>query len=47
VKLASATVESYSKLKPSSQDEETITYDPYENIAPLQKSKMKIHYENN
>ncbi|CAB4040181.1 Dolichyl-diphosphooligosaccharide--glycosyltransferase subunit 1 [Paramuricea clavata] len=47
VKLASATVESYSKLKPSSQDEETITYGPYENIAPLQKSNMKIHYENN
>ena len=47
VKLASSTVESYSKLKPSSQDEETITYGPYENIAPLQTSNMKIHYENN
>ena len=47
VKLASSTVESYSKLKPTSQEEETITYGPYENIAPLQKSSMKIHYENN
>ena len=47
VKLTSSTVESYSKLKPAAQDEETITYGPYENIAPLQKSSMKIHYENN
>jgi oligosaccharyltransferase complex subunit alpha (ribophorin I) len=47
VKLTSSTVESYSKLKPTSQEEETVNYGPYENIAPLQKSNMKIHYENN
>ena len=47
VKLTSSTVESYSKLKPTALDEETITYGPYENVAPLQKSNMKIHYENN
>lgn len=47
VKLGSSTVESYSKLKPSSHSETTITYGPYEDVKPLQKSNMKIHAENN
>ena len=47
IKLPSATVESYSKLKPSSQSESTITYGPYEDIEPLKKSSMRIHFENN
>lgn len=47
VKLSSSTVESYSKLKPSSLEDKTITYGPYENTEPYQSSQMKIHYENN
>lgn len=35
VLLSSSTVESYTKVKPSSQSDSTITYGPYENVAPL------------
>lgn len=47
VKLSSATIESYSKLKPSSASESTITYGPYKDISAFKTSEMKIHYENN
>lgn len=47
VKLASSTVESYSKLKPTSVSESVITYGPYTNVKPLSIDGMKIHYENN
>jgi len=47
VKLSSATIESYSKLKPVSTSESTITYGPYKNVAAYSTSEMKIHYENN
>lgn len=47
VKLSSATIESFSKLKPSSSSESTITYGPYKEISAFKKSEMKVHYENN
>jgi len=47
VKLSSATIESYSKLKPVSTSESTITYGPYKNVEGYSSSEMKIHYENN
>lgn len=47
VNLASSTVESYTRLKPSSQSESTINYGPYNDIEPLKQSSMKIHFENN
>jgi len=47
VKLSSATIESYTKLKPSSASESTVTYGPYKEIAAFKTSEMKIHYENN
>jgi len=47
VKLSSATIESFSKLKPSSSSESTITYGPYKEIAAFKNSEMKVHYENN
>ena len=34
VLLSSSNVESFTKVKPSSQSDTTITYGPYENIAP-------------
>lgn len=47
VKLSSSTIESFSKLKPSSSSESTISYGPYKEISAFKKSEMKIHYENN
>lgn len=47
VNLASASIESYSKLKPVSQSDTTIKYGPYANMAPFSESEMVIHAENN
>uniref|UniRef100_A0A2R5LA90 Dolichyl-diphosphooligosaccharide--protein glycosyltransferase subunit 1 n=1 Tax=Ornithodoros turicata TaxID=34597 RepID=A0A2R5LA90_9ACAR len=47
VVLPSAKLESYSKLRPVSQSEATLTYGPYENAQPYGQDKMVIHYENN
>lgn len=47
VTLPSSSVESYSKLKPVSHSDNTITYGPYENIPAYSDSKMTVHYENN
>lgn len=45
VLLSSSTVESYTKVKPSSQSDSTITYGPYENISPLTVvSKIFVFY---
>ncbi|XP_076333063.1 dolichyl-diphosphooligosaccharide--protein glycosyltransferase subunit 1 [Tachypleus tridentatus] len=45
--LASNSVESYTKLKPVSQADSTVTYGPYENVGPMSFNKMTIHSENN
>lgn len=45
--LSSKNVESFTKLKPSSQSENTLSFGPYENIAPLTVSELTAHYENN
>ena len=47
VTLASSSVESYTKLKPVSQADTTITYGPYANVEPYSVDEMAIHYENN
>ena len=47
VKLSTSTIESYSKLKPSSSADNTITYGPYKDIKPYSVHEMKIHFENN
>ncbi|XP_014669054.1 PREDICTED: dolichyl-diphosphooligosaccharide--protein glycosyltransferase subunit 1-like [Priapulus caudatus] len=46
VKLASSTIESYSKVKPVSLSESEITYGPYENTEPFREEELKVHYEN-
>ncbi|XP_026471303.1 dolichyl-diphosphooligosaccharide--protein glycosyltransferase subunit 1 [Ctenocephalides felis] len=46
VQLASKNIESFSKLKPFSQSDTTITYGSYENIPAFTHDKMTIHYEN-
>ncbi|RWS06916.1 Dolichyl-diphosphooligosaccharide--protein glycosyltransferase subunit 1-like protein [Dinothrombium tinctorium] len=48
VKLpSSGSLESYTKLKPSSHADRAINFGPYENISPFTVSKMQIHVENN
>lgn len=47
VKLPSSTIESYTKLKPSSSNENSISFGPYRDLAPLSESEMDIHFENN
>ena len=45
--VPSATVESYSKLKPVSMTESTITYGPFANVEAYSFDDMTVHYENN
>ncbi|XP_037068406.1 dolichyl-diphosphooligosaccharide--protein glycosyltransferase subunit 1-like [Pollicipes pollicipes] len=47
VLLASSSVESYTKLKPSQLTDTTITLGPYDNMAPYSRSELVIHSENN
>jgi oligosaccharyltransferase complex subunit alpha (ribophorin I) len=47
VTLASSNIESFSKLKPTSQSEATITYGPYSNVEPFSFDAMTVHFENN
>lgn len=47
VRLASKTVESYTKLGNPSKSDEIIEYGPFRDVAPFSEDTMKIHYENN
>lgn len=47
VQLGSSNVESFTKVKPSSQSDSTITYGPYDNVAPFTEEEVVVHYENN
>lgn len=47
VTLPSPNVESYSRLKPSSHTDTSITYGPYDGVKPFSHDAMAIHYENN
>lgn len=47
VTLSSRNIESFSKLKPFSQSDSSISFGPYENVAPFSQSELVAHYENN
>jgi len=47
VNLASSNLESYSKTKPVSLSDSTLTYGPYRDRAPFTVGDMTIHFENN
>ncbi|XP_068598036.1 dolichyl-diphosphooligosaccharide--protein glycosyltransferase subunit 1 [Brachionichthys hirsutus] len=47
VRLASKTVESYTKLGNPSKNDDIIEYGPFRDVAPFSEETMKIHYENN
>ncbi|XP_026076891.1 dolichyl-diphosphooligosaccharide--protein glycosyltransferase subunit 1-like [Carassius auratus] len=47
VRLASKTVESYTKLGNPTKSEDSIEYGPFKDVPPFSQDEMKIHYENN
>ena len=47
VSLASSNVESYTKTKPVSLSETTLSYGPFNNIAAFTVAEMNVHAENN
>ncbi|XP_064606302.1 dolichyl-diphosphooligosaccharide--protein glycosyltransferase subunit 1-like [Liolophura sinensis] len=47
VNLASSNIESYTKTKPVSNSDNTITYGPYENKDAFAQDNLRVHYENN
>ena len=47
VALASSNVESYTKTKPVSLSETTLSYGPFNNIAAFTVAEMTVHAENN
>uniref|UniRef100_A0A674PC27 Dolichyl-diphosphooligosaccharide--protein glycosyltransferase subunit 1 n=1 Tax=Takifugu rubripes TaxID=31033 RepID=A0A674PC27_TAKRU len=47
VRLASKTVESYTKLGNPSKNDEIIEYGPFRDVAAFSEDTMKIHFENN
>lgn len=42
VTLPSKSIESYTKVKPVSQSDSTITYGPYENVKPFASEKLQV-----
>ncbi|KAJ7382174.1 hypothetical protein OS493_036607 [Desmophyllum pertusum] len=47
VSLATSSVESHSKLKPTSLSDNAITYGPYGDVEAFQVNPMRVHFENN
>merc|ERR1719266_256147 len=47
VALATSNVESYTKIKPVSLSETTLSYGPFNNIAAFTATEMTVHAENN
>jgi len=47
VSLATSSVESHSKLKPTSLSDNSITYGPYSDAEAFQVNPMRVHFENN
>jgi len=40
-------LESFTKVKPSSQSDSKLVYGPYENVKPFSVESISVHYENN
>ncbi|XP_012252881.2 dolichyl-diphosphooligosaccharide--protein glycosyltransferase subunit 1 [Athalia rosae] len=47
ITLPSRNVENYTKFKPVSQNDATITYGPYDKVAPFTIEDLVVHFENN
>ncbi|CAL1541789.1 unnamed protein product [Lymnaea stagnalis] len=47
VTTTNSNIESYTKTKPVSQSDATISYGPFEDKAPFSESQLRVHEENN
>lgn len=47
VSLATSSVESHSKLKPTSLSDNALNYGPYSDVNPFSANPMRVHFENN
>lgn len=47
VKLSSSTIENYSEEPPTSVKGDTITYGPYNDVAPFSYDELSVHFESN
>ncbi|XP_059148604.1 dolichyl-diphosphooligosaccharide--protein glycosyltransferase subunit 1-like [Physella acuta] len=47
VHTANSNIESYTKTKPVTQSDSTITYGPFDEKAPFSEAQLKVHEENN
>lgn len=47
ITCASSNIEFYTKRKPVTQSESSISYGPYLNKEPFSEEEMKVHFENN
>nr|CAG4638394.1 EOG090X04O4 [Cyclestheria hislopi] len=47
VVLSSSNIENFTKVKPTTQSDSSITYGPYDDIPPMTEESIVIHYENN
>ena len=47
VTLATSTIESFSRVAPTSTSTNEITYGPYSDMAPYSSARVTIHFENN
>lgn len=45
--LPSSNIESFSRVAPTNNAEETLTYGPYADVDPFTYTKVEIHFENN
>lgn len=46
-KLSSSSIETYSRVSPTSVDGNTVSYGPYTDSAPYSFARAVLHYENN
>jgi oligosaccharyltransferase complex subunit alpha (ribophorin I) len=47
VTCSSSSIDSYTKEKPVTSSDKTITYGPHENVEPFKQVELVVHYENN
>jgi len=46
-KVTTSKLESYTKVSPTNNADDIITYGPYPNVPPSSSNKISIHFENN
>jgi oligosaccharyltransferase complex subunit alpha (ribophorin I) len=47
VNCATSSIDSFTKERPSTQTDKSITYGPYDDVTPFKQVEIVVHYENN